>query len=161
MNNKELVILAAASGGGGGGGGGGEVTPGSIVTATGQMTASQKQQTRSNLNVVSTTTMGAVYNRLDALETTVITVSGSTVDITPLGNHDYHCGELTALTITDPPAQGIYSIVFTSGSTPTVTTIPASIIFQEAFAAAANTRYEINVLDGYAVVGAWPTGVSA
>jgi hypothetical protein len=37
-----------------------------------------------------------------------------------------------------------------------VTTIPASIIFPEAFAAEANTRYEINVEDGYAVAVGWP-----
>ena len=92
------------------------------------------------------------------LKPTVVYPTGSAVAITPEADHDYQCGELTSLTITSPPAQGIYSIVFTSGSTPTVTTIPASIIFPEAFAAEANTHYEINVLDGYAVVGSWKVG---
>jgi hypothetical protein len=81
--------------------------------------------------------------------------SGDTVTITPAANTIYNCGELTSLTISNPPAQGAYSIVFTSGSTPTVTTIPATILGLEDFAAEANTLYEINVLDNRAVVGSW------
>lgn len=155
MNNLLDAVIAAKLAGGSGGGGGGEVTPASIVAATGQMSDAQKADTRTNLNVVSTATMGAVYNRLDALEGTTVTVEGTTPTITPAVNTIYNCGELTSLTITNPPATGAYSIVFTSGATPTVTTIPASIVFPEAFAAEANTRYEINVLNGYAVVGSW------
>ena len=41
MNNLLDAMIAAKLAGGGGGGGGGEVTPASIVTATGQMTAEQ------------------------------------------------------------------------------------------------------------------------
>ena len=136
MNNKELVILAGKKQGSG------SVTPASIVTATGQMTSAQAAETRGNLGV--------------APAETVETVSGSTPTITPTANTIYKCGTLTSLTITDPPATGAYVIKFTSGSTATTTTIPASIIFPEAFAAEANTRYEINVEDGYAVAVGWP-----
>jgi hypothetical protein len=45
--------------------------------------------------------------------------------------------------------------VFTSGSTATSTTFPATILGLEDFAAEANTIYEINVLDNRAVVGSW------
>lgn len=86
---------------------------------------------------------------------TVTTVSGATPTITPEDNTIYECGELTSLTISNPPATGAYSIVFTSGSTATTTTIPATILGLEAFAAEANTIYEINVLDNRAVVGSW------
>lgn len=86
-------------------------------------------------------------------------VSGTTPTITPAANTTYNCGELTSLTISNPPATGAYSIVFTSGSTATTTTIPATILGLEDFAADANTMYEINVLDNRAVVGSW--GVSA
>ena len=48
MDNKELVILAAEKGGGTA-----EVTPASIVTATGQMTEEQAAQTLENLNAAS------------------------------------------------------------------------------------------------------------
>lgn len=84
-----------------------------------------------------------------------ITVSGTTPTIAPAANTIYKCSELTSLTISNPPAQGAYSIVFTSGATATTTTIPATILGLESFAAEANTIYEINVLDNRAVVGEW------
>lgn len=86
---------------------------------------------------------------------TVVEVSGTTLTIEPQANTIYNCGELTSLTISNPPANGSYSIVFTSGSTATTTTITATILGLESFAAEANTLYEINVLDNRAVVGSW------
>ena len=222
MNNKELVILAGKKQGGG------SVTPASIVTATGQMTAQQAADTLGNIGgepeklVVTVTEANGVYSAdktyeeiTDAINAgkicvaicgddkyylsndeeeitftvsrqgltgqltvksirifddntctlvvggytqppATVTVSGTTPTIEPAPNTIYSCGELTSLTITDPPATGSYVIKFTSGSTATTTTIPASIIFPEAFAAEANTRYEINVEDGYAVAVGWP-----
>ena len=85
----------------------------------------------------------------------VVEVSGTTPSIEPAANTIYNCGELTSLTISNPTATGAYSIVFTSGSTATSTTIPATILGLEDFAAEANTLYEINVLDNRAVVGSW------
>lgn len=82
-------------------------------------------------------------------------IYGTTPTITPAANTIYNCGELTSLTISNPPASGAYSIVFTSGSTATETTFPAAILGLEDFAADANTIYEINVLDNRAVVGSW------
>ena len=81
--------------------------------------------------------------------------AGATVSIAPTDNTIYNCGTLTSLTITNPPATGEYTIVFTSGSTATTTTIPNTILGLESFAAEANTLYEINVLDNRAVVGSW------
>lgn len=95
----------------------------------------------------------AVGDKLDA--PIVITVSGTAPTITPIHNRIYKCGELTSLTISNPPATGAYSIVFTSGSTATTTTIPATILGLEDFAAETNTIYEINVLDNRAVIGKW------
>lgn len=138
MDNKELVILAAK-------GGGGSVTPASIVTATGQMTPAQAVRTRENLGA--------------AVADMVETVTGTTPTIEPAANTIYNCGELASLTISNPPATGAYSIVFTSGGTATTTTIPATILGLEDFAAEANTIYEINVLDNRAVVGSWAVSV--
>lgn len=135
MDNKEIVILAGKKTTGG------SVTPESIVTATGQMTPEQSARTRYNL-------------RASPAET-VVEVSGTTPTITPAANTVYNCGELISLTISNPPATGAYSIVFTSGSTATTTTIPATILGLESFAAEANTMYEINALDNRAVVGSW------
>lgn len=86
---------------------------------------------------------------------TVVTVSEAAPTIAPAANTIYNCRELTSLTITDSPAAGSYSIVFTSGATATTTTFPATILGLEDFAAEANTMYEINVLDNRAVVGSW------
>lgn len=86
---------------------------------------------------------------------TTETVSGTTPTIEPQANTIYNCGELTSLTISNPPATGAYSIVFTSGATATTTTIPATILGLEDFAAEANTIYEINVLNNRAVIGSW------
>lgn len=83
------------------------------------------------------------------------TVSEAAASITPEANTIYKCGELTSLTISNHPATGAYSIVFTSGSTATTTTIPATILGLEDFAPEANTLYEINVLDNRAVIGSW------
>lgn len=77
---------------------------------------------------------------------------GSAVTLTPTPNTVYKCGELASLTISNPPAQGAYSIVFTSGAAPTATVGIAN------FAAEANKRYRITVEDGYATYDAWPAG---
>lgn len=52
MSLLDAVIAAKLSGGGGGG----EVTPASIVTATGQMTAQQKAETRANIGATDAST---------------------------------------------------------------------------------------------------------
>lgn len=149
MNLMQALLTALINGPGGSG----EVTPASIVTATSKMTDDQKAQTRTNLNVVSSLIMGAIYTRLEELEaaaTSTESVSGTTPTITPEANTIYQCGELTSLTISNPPATGKYSIVFYSGSTPTTT------VGIENFAAEANKRYKITVEDNYATYDSWP-----
>lgn len=77
-------------------------------------------------------------------------VTGTTPTITPAANHDYQCGELTSLTISNPPAEGKYSIIFYSGANPTAT------VGIENFTAEANKRYKITVEDNYATYDSWP-----
>lgn len=122
---------------------GSAILPSDIVEATGQMTDAQAAETRRNLGAGS-------VNPPD-----VIDIISATPTIEPQANTIYKCGTLTSLTISNPPATGAYSIVFTSGATATTTTIPATILGLEDFAAEANTLYEINVLDNRAVVGSW------
>lgn len=88
---------------------------------------------------------------------TVVEVSGTSPTITPAANTIYNCGELTSLTISNPLESGAYSIVFTSGTTATETTFPASILGLEDFAAKESAIYEINVLDNRAVYNGWGT----
>ena len=85
----------------------------------------------------------------------VVTVQSANAVISPENNTVYKCGTLTDLTIVHPPATGSWMLVFTSGSTATTTVIPSSIHGLEDFAAETNTRYELNVMDGYAELGGW------
>lgn len=85
----------------------------------------------------------------------VIEILESNPAITPVKNTIYKCGELSSLTIVDPPTNTSWSVVFTSGSTPTTTTIPANILGLGNFAAEPQTVYEINVLDNRAIWHGW------
>ncbi len=87
-----------------------------------------------------------------------VPLSGTEITVMPAPDTRYRCGELTALTVADPPAVGAWEIVFTSGAVPTATTIPTSILGMGDFAAEANTVYEINVLDCRGVYRGWKTG---
>ncbi len=85
-----------------------------------------------------------------------VTVSGTTPTITALSGVRYVCGEVSTLDI-KPCASGICDIVFTSGSTATVLTLPSTVKFPDgAFTPEANTTYELNIMDGvYGAVMAW------
>lgn len=87
--------------------------------------------------------------------TVTVNVTGTTPTITPAANTTYNCGELTSLTISNPPANGAYSIVFTSGATPTDLSVDPAIKMPDGFSVEANKRYEINVLNRWAVAGSW------
>lgn len=122
------------SGSGGGGGGGGSVT--SVNGKTGAVT-------------LTAADVGA------AEAETVVAVSGATPTITPATNTIYNCGEVASLTISNPTATGGYSVIFISGSTPTDLSIDPAIKMPDGFSVEANKRYEINVLNNWAVVGSW------
>ena len=125
----------------GGSSGSADVTAAAVAVAIGSSNATQQNTIRNALNVPQ--------------KPSIVDVEGTVPTITPAANTVYHCGELTSLTINNPPAHGAYSIVFTSGATATTTTFPATILGLEDFAAEANTLYEINVLDNRAVVCSW------
>ena len=85
-----------------------------------------------------------------------VTVTGTTPSITGQANKRYICGEVTELSITAPES-GMIDVVFASGSTATVLTA-TGVTFPDWFdstSLSTKTRYEINVLDGYAVVTTW------
>ena len=94
-------------------------------------------------------------SKLDAVGS-VVTVSGTSPVITAVSGVRYVCGEVATLDFT-PCATGICDVVFTSGSTPTVVTLPNTVKFPDgSFTAEANKTYEINVMNGvYGVVMAW------
>jgi hypothetical protein len=88
-----------------------------------------------------------------------IAVTGTTPAITALSGIRYVCGEVSTITIT-PPSSGIANIVFESGMTPTVLTLPQTVVMPEWFDSTdleANRVYEISIADGvYGVVTSWP-----
>lgn len=85
-----------------------------------------------------------------------VSVSGTTPTIVAKSGIRYVCGEVATLDFT-PSQTGICDVVFTSGSTPTVVTLPSTAKFPDgSFVAEADTTYEINILDGvYGAVMAW------
>ena len=85
-----------------------------------------------------------------------VSVSGTTPTIVAKSGIRYVCGEVATLDFT-PSQTGICDVVFTSGSTPTVVTLPSTVKFPDGvFVAEADTTYEINILDGvYGAVMAW------
>ena len=85
-----------------------------------------------------------------------VAVSGTTPTIVAKSGIRYVCGEVATLDFT-PSQTGICDVVFASGSTPTVVTLPNTVKFPDgAFTAEADTTYEINILDGiYGAVMAW------
>lgn len=88
-----------------------------------------------------------------------VAVTGTTPTITALPGIRYVCGEVATITIT-PPASGIVNIVFESGTTPTVLTLPQTVVMPEWFDSTdleANRVYEISIADGiHGVVTSWP-----
>ena len=90
----------------------------------------------------------------------VETVSGAAVTITGQPNTRYMCGEVTSISIT-PPAAGSIDVVFKSGSTVAVLTLPSTVKMPEWFDASTldtNTVYEILITDGvYGSVMTWAT----
>ena len=86
-----------------------------------------------------------------------VELQGTELTLKPEPGTLYRCGELTELTISDPPALGAWMLVFRSGETPTETAIPDSVLGLEDFAAASGAVYEINVLDGRALAAGWET----
>ena len=139
MNLMESFISNSLSGGSGQSG------PSSAVLYTQQsLTPAQQAQARQNIQ-------GEAAAK-------VVQIPGPDAVITPEDNTIYQCGELSSLTITNPPATGAWSIVFTSSSTATTTTIQIAVQGLDRFAPEANCVYEINVLDNRAVVGSWAVG---
>ena len=91
-------------------------------------------------------------------ECQTVAVTGTTPTITATQNTRYVCGEVTTLDFT-PSANGICDVIFQSGATATVLTLPSTVILPSWFDATAldaNTTYEISISDGvYGAVMVW------
>ena len=92
----------------------------------------------------------------DTYDSFIEEVTGTDVTITGQPSYRYNCGELYSLTVT-PPSSGTIDIRFTSGSTPTVLTLPQTVKMPEWWVEVeANTIYEMCITDGiYCGVMSW------
>jgi hypothetical protein len=144
-----LHELIAAQLVGGGGGGGGSITVDTALSSTSTNPVQNK--------VVNAAFMQAA-DMLDEKEPKPIVenVSDTAATILPDDHYFYQCGTLTSLTIENQPSAKEWSIRFTSGSTATTLTMPSSVKMPDGFEVEANTVYEINVLDWYALCAGWP-----
>lgn len=108
-----------------------------------------------SINISEDDTCSVTWTYYISAPAVVTDIDSTSITLAAKVNTEYHYGELASLTISSFPASGEFSIVFTSGSTETVLTVPQTLIMPDGFAVEASTRYEINVKNGYAVVGSW------
>ena len=92
----------------------------------------------------------------DTYDSFVEEITGTDVTITGQPSYRYNCGEVLSLSIT-PPESGTIDIRFTSGSTPTILTLPSTVKMPEWWVEVeANTIYEMCITDGiYCGVMSW------
>ena len=125
----------------------GDITQSASDNAVGTYTTEAKSAIQSMLGVES----GVSF---------VENISGTTPTIIGEANTRYMCGELSLLNIT-PPQIGTIDIIFSSGSTPTVLTLPSgsNIKWPKWFdptALESDMTYEINIMDNmYGAVMVW------
>ena len=117
----------------------------------------------SSSNVVGTYTDNAkasIKSMLGIVDgsTGTVDVSDAAPTIAAVENTRYVCGEVTSLDFT-PAASGVCIVRFTSGSTPTLLTLPSTVKFPEWFDSTAletDTIYEMCITDGvYGAVMSW------
>lgn len=95
---------------------------------------------------------------LDAMsEEVTITTDGGVTQELAAGKVYHFTGDLTALTITLGETTGLaqYHFDFLSGATAPTVTIPASVTMPDSFSVEANTRVEVDILNGYGVAQSW------
>ena len=85
----------------------------------------------------------------------IMQVGGMNPKINATSNTVYLCGELLSLEF-NPCADGVCDIVFSSGTTPTLLTLPETVKMPNGFAVLENRTYEINIMNGiYGVATSW------
>lgn len=92
-------------------------------------------------------------------EVEVSTTSGSVTQALDAGKIYHFTGELTSLTLTlnaaEPGKLEQYHFDFTTGASAPTLTLPSSVIMPDNWNVDANTRYEVDIFNNYAVVVGW------
>lgn len=163
VNQDTLGAAIAIAKSIGGGGGGGSSLPDPVTIAHGGTGATTQTAAKTNLglgNVDNTSDLNkpvslATQQAINDVRTKQETVSGTDIAIIGVANTRYICGTLSTLDFT-PPAEGIVDIIFTSGSSKTILTLPNTVKMPDWFEVEANMTYEISIADGvYGVVTSW------
>lgn len=145
------LIVAELSGGGGGGGG-------SITVDTELSTTSTNPVQNKAIATAGQAFLDGLNSKADKTQKRELTAFNST--LLPENNWFYEFinpMESLVIDLTDITTDRyIFALRFHSGSTATVLTMPSAITMPDGFEVEANKTYEINVMDGYALVASWP-----
>lgn len=127
-----------------------------LAKASGDMTQAQSSNTVGTYTDGAKAAIKTMLGVHDTIDSFVEDVTGTDVTITGQPSYRYNCGELYSLTVT-PPSSGTIDFRFTSGSTPTVLTLPQTVKMPEWWIEVeANTIYEMCITDGvYCGVMSW------
>lgn len=129
-----------------------------LAKSAGDTTQSQSANEVGTYTDEAKTAIKQMLDIKDDYDSLVVEVSGTDPVITGKPSYRYNCGELYTLTVT-PPASGTIDIIFTSGTTPTVLSLPNTVKMPDWWAGIeTNTTYEMCITDGtYCGVMSWAT----
>ena len=129
-----------------------------LAKAAGDTTQSTSSNAVGTYTSEAQTAIKQMLGVKDDYDSLVVEVSGTDPVITGKASYRYNCGELYTLSIT-PPSSGTMDIIFTSGATPTVLTLPETVKMPDWWAGIeTNTTYEMCITDGvYCGVMSWAT----
>ena len=129
--------------------GGGGITPSGTISITANDTYDVTQYASADVNVPS--------GGGSTPEVTVTTSGAVTQELQPDTVYHFTSTALTSLTITLASASGTptYHFDFISPSTAVTLTLPASVTMPNNFTVEVNTRYEIDICNGYGVFAEW------
>ena len=123
-----------------------------LAEAAGDTTQASSEN---NIGTYTANAQSAIQAMLGVSGIITQTVTGTDPVITAQENYRYICGTVLTLSFT-PSVTGICDVFFTSGSTPTVLTLPNTVKMPEWFEIETNRTYEISILNGvYGAVMSW------
>lgn len=127
-----------------------------LAKASGDSTQPQSDNTVGEYTSEAKTAIKNMLGVIDGGGTISETITGTDPTITAQNNFRYMCGELYTLNFT-PCVSGVCEVIFTSGATPTVLTLPDTVRMPTWWTGVeANTTYEISIIDGvYGAVMSW------
>ena len=124
-----------------------------------ELSLTSKKAAQNKVITEELTDLSNAISQLESEVVTDVTVTGTIVAITAEANKRYLCGTVASIDVT-PCVSGAFDLIFTSGSTAAVLTIPNTVKWQDSSfdpsALDADTTYEISVAEGtLGLVASW------